>query len=65
MLFRSLAASEEGFPECLKVTARTDDGEIMAVEHRDYPIFGVQFHPESILTTDGRKMAENFLEVTL
>ncbi|MFR8774463.1 MAG: glutamine amidotransferase-related protein [Eggerthellaceae bacterium] len=37
----------------------------MAVEHRDYPIFGVQFHPESILTTDGRKMAENFLEVTL
>ena len=56
---------EEGFPECLKITARTDDGEIMAVEHRDYPIFGVQFHPESILTTDGRKMAENFLEVTL
>ena len=63
--YHSLAASEEGFPECLKVTARTDDGEIMAVEHRDYPIFGVQFHPESILTTDGRKMAENFLEVTL
>ena len=63
--YHSLAASEDGFPECLKVTARTDDGEIMAVEHRDYPIFGVQFHPESILTTDGRKMAENFLEVTL
>lgn len=62
--YHSLAASEEGFPECLKVTARTDDGEIMAVEHRDYPIFGVQFHPESILTKDGRKMAENFLEVT-
>ena len=54
MLFRSL-----------KVTARTDDGEIMAVEHKDYPIYGVQFHPESILTQHGRKMAENFLEVTL
>ncbi|MFR0870616.1 MAG: anthranilate synthase component II [Oscillospiraceae bacterium] len=49
-----------GFPECLKVTARTDDGEIMAVEHRDYPIFGVQFHPESILTTDGRKWLRTF-----
>ena len=63
--YHSLAASEDGFPECLKVTARTDDGEIMAVEHRNYPIFGVQFHPESILTQSGRKMAENFLGVTL
>ena len=63
--YHSLAASEEGFPDCLKVTARTDDGEIMAVEHKDYPIYGVQFHPESILTQHGRKMAENFLEVTL
>ena len=63
--YHSLAVLRDDLPECLKVTARTDDGEIMAVEHRDYPIFGVQFHPESILTTDGRKMAENFLEVTL
>ena len=63
--YHSLAASENGFPECLKVTARTDDGEIMAVEHREYPIFGVQFHPESILTQHGRKMIENFLEVAL
>ena len=63
--YHSLAASETGFPDCLKVTARTDDGEIMAVEHKEYPIFGVQFHPESILTQHGRKMAENFLEVTL
>ena len=63
--YHSLAASETGFPDCLKVTARTDDGEIMAVEHKQYPIFGVQFHPESILTQHGRKMAENFLEVTL
>lgn len=63
--YHSLAAAESGFPECLKVTARTDDGEIMAVEHREYPVFGVQFHPESILTQHGRQMAENFLEVTL
>ena len=63
--YHSLAASESGFPDCLKVTARTDDGEIMAVEHKDHPIFGVQFHPESILTQQGRKMAENFLEVTI
>lgn len=63
--YHSLAAAETGFPDCLKVTARTDDGEIMAVEHKEYPIFGVQFHPESILTQHGRKMAENFLEVTL
>ena len=63
--YHSLAASETGFPDCLKVTARTNDGEIMAVEHKQYPIFGVQFHPESILTQHGRKMAENFLEVTL
>ena len=61
--YHSLAASEEGFPECLKITARTDDGEIMAVEHNDYPIYGVQFHPESILTQHGRQMAENFLRI--
>ena len=63
--YHSLAADPKTLPDCLKVTASADDGEIMAVEHRDYPIFGVQFHPESILTKDGRKMAENFLEVTL
>ncbi len=63
--YHSLAAAENGFPDCLRVTARTRDGEIMAAEHKEYPIFGVQFHPESILTQHGRKMAENFLEVTL
>ena len=61
--YHSLAANEEGFPECLRITARTDDGEIMAVEHKDYPIYGVQFHPESILTQHGRQMAENFLRI--
>ena len=59
--YHSLAADPETIPDCLKITARTDDGEIMAVEHRDYPIFGVQFHPESIMTPDGKKILENFI----
>lgn len=61
--YHSLAAGEENFPACLKITARTDDGEIMAVEHEKYPVFGLQFHPESILTDCGKKMLENFLEI--
>lgn len=59
--YHSLAAVEETMPEKLRVTARTADGEIMAVEHREYPVYGVQFHPESILTPDGRTMMENFI----
>ena len=59
--YHSLAADPATLPDCLKVTAVTDAGEIMAVEHREYPIYGVQFHPESIMTPDGRKMLENFL----
>lgn len=47
----------------MKVTAESDDGEIMALEHRKYPVFGVQFHPESVMTPDGKKMIENFMEV--
>jgi len=61
--YHSLAASENGFPDMLKITARTDDGEIMAVEHRTYPVFGLQFHPESILTQHGKKLLANFLEI--
>lgn len=61
--YHSLAAREDTLPECLKVTARTDDGEIMGVMHREYPIYGVQFHPESILTPDGRAIVENFLNI--
>lgn len=59
--YHSLAA--DGLPQCLKVTARTTDGEVMAVQHRQYPIFGVQFHPESILTPLGKQMLENFIKL--
>lgn len=61
--YHSLAAEPELLPECLKVTARTEDGEIMAVEHESLPIFGVQFHPESILTPQGPRMLKNFLSL--
>ena len=61
--YHSLAANPETIPECLEITAETEDGEIMAVRHREYPIFGVQFHPESIMTPDGRKMLKNFIEL--
>lgn len=59
--YHSLAADPDTMPEELAVTAMTSDGEIMAVEHRDYPVYGVQFHPESVLTPEGRKIIENFL----
>ncbi|MBQ3842880.1 MAG: aminodeoxychorismate/anthranilate synthase component II [Ruminiclostridium sp.] len=59
--YHSLAANEETMPECLKVTARTDDGEIMAVQHKEYPVYGVQFHPESIMTPDGKTMLKSFI----
>lgn len=60
--YHSLAADENTIPEELQVTAVTEDGEVMAVSHREYPIYGVQFHPESIMTPDGRTMLRNFLE---
>jgi anthranilate synthase component 2 len=59
--YHSLAAEPDSIPDCLKVTATTDDGEIMAVEHREYPVYGVQFHPESVLTPDGLQIVSNFL----
>ena len=59
--YHSLAADPETMPECLMVTARTEDGEVMAVQHKEYPIYGVQFHPESILTPSGHKMLEHFM----
>ncbi|MBR1708767.1 MAG: aminodeoxychorismate/anthranilate synthase component II [Clostridia bacterium] len=59
--YHSLAADEATMPKDLRVTARTLDGEIMAVEHTMYPIYGVQFHPESIMTPDGFQMLNNFI----
>lgn len=59
--YHSLAAEAATIPECLKVTAVTEDGEVMAVQHTEYPIFGVQFHSESIMTPDGKQMLKNFI----
>lgn len=61
--YHSLAADPDTLPDCLTAAARTEDGEVMAVQHREYPIFGVQFHPESILTPDGKTMLENFIRL--
>lgn len=60
--YHSLAVSEEELPECLEVTCKTIDGEIMGLKHRDYPIEGVQFHPESILTEQGKEMLHLFIK---
>lgn len=60
--YHSLAADKATLPAELKVTAMTDDGEVMAVQHTEYPIYGVQFHPESIMTPEGKNMLENFIK---
>ncbi|MCH5339686.1 MAG: aminodeoxychorismate/anthranilate synthase component II [Acetatifactor sp.] len=62
--YHSLAASPDTIPEILRVTAQTQDGEIMAVEHREFPVYGVQFHPESVLTPNGAEIMENFIKRT-
>ena len=59
--YHSLAVTQDSLPQELRVTARTDDGEVMAVEHKDHPTFGVQFHPESIYTEHGKRMIETFV----
>ncbi|MBQ3920016.1 MAG: aminodeoxychorismate/anthranilate synthase component II [Oscillospiraceae bacterium] len=61
--YHSLAADADTLPDCLEVTAVADDGEVMAVQHREYPIYGVQFHPESIMTPCGRQMLKNFISL--
>lgn len=63
--YHSLAADPATMPECLEITAETADGEIMAVKHKKYPIYGVQFHPESIMTPDGKTMLKNFIDSDL
>lgn len=59
--YHSLAADPSTIPDCLSVTAATADGEVMAVQHKIFPVYGVQFHPESIMTPDGKTMLKNFL----
>lgn len=61
--YHSLAAERDSVPDTLTVTARTPGGEIMAVRHRDKPMEGVQFHPESVLTPDGEVLLDNFLQL--
>ncbi len=61
--YHSLALDPDTLPDCLTVTARTEDGEIMAVQHKDYQIYGLQFHPESILTPEGKTMLQNFINL--
>lgn len=59
--YHSLAVQSDDLPDCLRVLARTADGEIMAMRHKDFPVVGLQFHPESIYTEHGKRMVENFV----
>ena len=63
--YHSLMAENESLPDVFEISAQTDTGEIMAVRHRQLPIEGVQFHPESVLTPEGERLLQNFLEMTL
>ncbi len=62
--YHSLIVEEDSLPDVLTVTAFTEQGEIMGLRHKEYPVYGVQFHPESILTTHGPRILKNFLEMT-
>lgn len=59
--YHSLAVRSEDLPDCLKIIAKTADGEIMAMQHKEYPVIGLQFHPESIYTEYGKRIIENFV----
>ena len=61
--YHSLLVERTSLPDCLSVTAETKEKEIMALEHKAFPIYGVQFHPESILTSEGKKILKNFLSL--
>lgn len=61
--YHSLALLRDTLPDCLTITAQTEDGEVMAIAHKDYPVFGLQFHPESILTPDGKTILQNFIHL--
>jgi len=61
--YHSLIVEEESLPSCLSITARTDDGLIMGLQHKKHPVFGVQFHPESIASECGHDILANFLDI--
>lgn len=61
--YHSLLVRRESLPDCLKITAETAEGEIMGLAHKELPVYGVQFHPESILTMEGKKLLGNFLSL--
>ncbi len=61
--YHSLLVRRETLPDCLEITAETAEGEIMGLRHKDLPVYGVQFHPESILTSEGKRLLGNFLEL--
>jgi anthranilate synthase component 2 len=63
--YHSLLVQEKEMPDCLEITARTEDGLIMGLRHKEYSVEGVQFHPESVLTPEGMKLLENFLRSTI
>ncbi|MFC1983458.1 anthranilate synthase component II [Chloroflexota bacterium] len=62
--YHSLVVQREGLPDCLEVTAWTDDDEIMGIRHRQYPVEGIQFHPESFMTAVGKDVLKNFLQLS-
>ena len=61
--YHSWVVSKEGFPDCLEITAVSDEGQIMALRHKELNIFGIQFHPESVLTPDGKIIMKNWLDM--
>ena len=61
--YHSWVVSKDGFPSCLEITAESDEGQVMALRHKEYDIHGIQFHPESVLTTEGKTMISNWLKL--
>ncbi len=64
MRYHSLVIDRDALPECLVVTAESEDGEIMGIRHQEYPVYGIQFHPESIMTPVGKRILRNFLKIS-
>lgn len=61
--YHSWVVSREAFPECLEITAVSDEGQVMALQHRQLPIYGIQFHPESVLTPEGKEIIKNYINL--